>query len=139
MYSYLDLFQQVCSLCIGACQGCVLSPFSVCLGGRRPLSLVLVMLQMLMVESIAFCVSIGLSGHDDGLGISGKVDVFTTFFFHKIFFFTRVFHCQVWSLSIFEVSCQLGPESSLICFLAHELFDGPCQLRAFFSLLRALR
>ena len=36
--------------------------------------------------------------------------------FHKKNF-TRLFHCQVWSLSILEVSCQVGLESSLASLL----------------------
>ena len=51
--------------------------------------MVLVMLQMLLVGSITSYVSIGLTGRDDGLGISGKVTVFTIFFFTEYFFSRR--------------------------------------------------
>ena len=41
--------------------------------------------------------------------------------FLQYFFFTRLFHCQVWSLSILEVSCQVGLESSLASLLMTSL------------------
>ena len=69
-------------------KGCVLSPFSVCLGWRRPLAVVLVVLQMILVGPITLDVRIGLTGHDDG-----KVDVFTTFF-SQDFFTARYCHYQ---------------------------------------------
>ena len=65
-------------------KGCVLSPSFVCLGRRRPLAVVLVVLQMILVGSITSYVSIGLTGRDDDLGISGIVTVFT--FSHSLFF-----------------------------------------------------
>ena len=65
-------------------------------GLKKALLMVLVMSQMLLVGSIASCVSIGLSGRDDGLGISGKVDVsqFSQLFFSQDFFTARYCHYQ---------------------------------------------
>lgn len=44
-------------------------------------------------------------------------------------------HDQVWSLSSFKVSYQVlrKLELSLVCFLAHDLPDGPRQPRAFWA------
>ena len=92
-YPLLIALTYVCPTLICVCRfvhyvkGCVLSPFSVCLGWRRPLAVVLVVLQMILVGPITLDVRIGLTGHDDGLGITGKVDVsrFSQKKFHKTF------------------------------------------------------
>ena len=62
--------------------------------------MVLVMLQMLLVGSIASDVRIGLIERNDGLGITGKVDVFHFFsltFFSKLtaLLHTKYGHYQV--------------------------------------------
>ena len=54
-------------------------------GLKKALLMVLVMSQMLLVGFIASDVRIGLSGRDDGLGITGKVAFFSFTFSHSLF------------------------------------------------------
>ena len=86
-------------------QCCFLGPVSACLGPVLVPVEVRVMSQMLLVGSIASDVRIGLSGRDDGLGITGKVAFFSFTFSHSLFLELTTSY-QVWSLSSLKVSCQ---------------------------------